>query len=202
MAANKSMKPIATFPAVVTPKAPAIYAWLNKKDTMNDKYTITVGVPKDDVPPGRVDGGKKVLPGDEWIKYIQKIAKGCKAPYKIGEDGFHIKDGDKKDKDAYKGLYLIEAKSNHKPKIIDTAGKPVGDDVTVFSGDIVKVGIGLAHYRVNSKDYLTFYVNQVMLIEKKGRTDIEEWGDEEGYVASTTDEPLEFGDTDDDDDDF
>jgi hypothetical protein len=198
----KANKPVATFPAIVTPKAPAVYAWLNKKDKMSEKYTITVGIPKDNVPEGRVNGGKEVLPGDKWIKYVQKIAKDCGAPYKIGEDGFHIKDGDAKDKDELKGLYLIEAKSNNKPKIIDTKGNEIPEDETVFSGDIVKVGIGLAHYLVNGKNYLTFYVNQVMLIEKRGVSGVSEWGEEEGYEASSAPADTDFGEGEDDDDDF
>lgn len=197
---QKRNKPVKSYPAIITPKAPAIYAWLNKKDQMSDKYTITVGVPKDDIPDGRVENGTKVLSGREWIKYVMAMAKEAGAPCKIGEDGFHIKDGDAKGKDDLKGLYLIEAKSSTQPKIIDTKGNRVPADVTVFGGDIVQVAIQPTHYRVNGKNYLTFYVNQVRLIEKNGRSAIAEWGDEEGYVAEPSSEP-EFGSASDDEND-
>lgn len=189
-------------PKVVTPKAAAKYAWLNKRDQMSEKYQITVMIPKDTEEKGRLNYGKEPVDMKTFIKTLLAQAKEHGAPCKLGEKGVHIKDGDKHKNTDFKGHWVIEAKSNKKPTIIDTKGNPVSDEVTVFGGDLVKVEIAPTICKTpQGAIYFPFYVERVMLIEKgNGGGQASDFGEEDGYVASSDAGESDFGEDGDDDD--
>ncbi len=195
-------------PVIVTPKAVCAYAWLNKKDTKFDKegvYKITVLLPKKDMPDGRLDGGKTVVSGKDWIKKILADCKEHGVPNKIGEKGCPVKDGDKMDKEDFHGFLMITAKTTFDPtdKITDTKGNKLPDRQTVFSGDVVKVGIQPTIMKVNDDTYMSMYLAKVMLIDKRGGAEVD-FGETEGYIVSAADKErsVDMGvEADDGDDD-
>lgn len=190
-------------PVIVTPKGVAAYAWLNKKDTKFDKegvYKITVLLPKKDMPEGRLDGGKTVVPGKDWIKHILSECKAHGVPDKIGTTGCPVKDGDKMDKEDFHGFLMITAKTTFDPKekIVDTKGNQLPGRTTVFSGDVVKVGIQPVIREVKGDKFMSMYIAKVMLIEKNAGADVD-FGEEEGYTVSDADKAadVDFGTEDD-----
>ncbi len=188
-------------PIIISPKCVAGYAWLNKKDEMSDKYTITGLLPKKakEIPEGRVNYGKEVVPGAKWLKDLLALFESVGAPHKIGEDGCHIKDGDvkyanAKDKEKaeqFKGMLLLNVKSDFPPKLTDTKGNVLPKDETIWAGDTVKIAIQPKHHVVNGKNFLSLYISQVMLIEKGERKGGIDMGEEDGYVSDAN--PLDFG---------
>lgn len=180
-------------PIIISPKCEAAFAWLNKKDEkFGDKFKITIVLDKKEMEEGRLNFGKEVVSGKEWVKYILDLCKKHGAPSKINEDGCPVKDGDKRKNDDFRGKLLITAKSNYKPKVVNVKGEPIPADETVFSGDTVKVAIQPVHHNVNGKDFLSMYISQVMLIEKGQRGSGLEFGEEEGYSETAGDE-VDFG---------
>jgi hypothetical protein len=187
-------------PIIITPKGTAAWAWLNKKDEkFGDKYKITVALDKKDMAEGRLNFGKEVVAGKDWVKALLAQCKEHGVPSKVGEKGCPVKDGDKRDNDDFRGMLLITAKSDYKPKVVNVKGEPIPRDETVFSGDIVKVAIQPKHYNVNGNDFLSLYISQVMLIEKGERSSGLDFGAEEGYSETSGDE-VDFGADDDGDD--
>ncbi len=193
---------------MITPLGTAMYAWLNKKDPMADKYKITVLVPKDTDEKARliVDGKWTNVGVKDMIKRALAFAKEHGGPCKLGERGVHIKDGDDHKNENFRGHWVFEAASpRHQPKVVDTSGAAVGDDTTVFSGDKVKVAIGMSAIKVEAGAiYVPYYISQVMLVEKKqgGAASDVDFGDVDGFIASKEEKEPDFGLGEDDGDDF
>jgi hypothetical protein len=137
------------------------------------------------------------VPGAKWLKDLLALFASVGAPSKIGEDGCHIKDGDKKKnkdgspKEEFAGMLLLNVKSDFPPKLVDTKDNPLPKDETIWPGDTVKIAIQPKHHLVNGKNFLSLYIAKVMLIEKGERKGGVEMGEEEGYVAEQG--PLDFG---------
>jgi hypothetical protein len=194
-------------PVFISPKGVAAYAWLNKKDTLSEKYKVSVVLDKKEMGEGRLNYGKDVVTGKVFIKTLLDLAASIGAPSKINEKGCHIKDGDKHKNEDFRGKLLIEAKSGFKPKLVDTKGNPLPKDETIWSGDIIKLAFQPKHSVVSGNNHMPYYISQVMLIEKgerKGGGSLD-FGEEEGYVADDSD--VDFGEdagdsTDDDNEDF
>lgn len=204
-----SKKDAIKLPAIVTPKAPAAYAWLNKEDEKYGGYKITVLLDKKDMGEGRLEGGNKVVPGKAWVKHILSECKKHGVVDKIGEKGCPIKDGDKSGKEDFKGFLMLTAKTGFDPhadgKVVDTKGNALPKRQTVWSGDIVKVAIQPTVRTVNGDTFMSLYISKIMLIEKSGYGDVS-MGEEEGYVSAGSDdvemgEDKEFATDDDDDED-
>lgn len=200
--AKEKREKIAT---IISPTANVAYAWLDKKDTKFDaagKYTITIALPKDDIPEGRLEFGRKVVPGLDWIKHILALSKANGGSDQIGERGCPVKDGDLKKledgspNEAFAGMYYIAAKSGFKPRVVDTKDQPLPGNMTVFSGDRVKVALEPNAWKSALGEGLNFYVNKVMLIEKAERGSDVDFGVEEGegFVAANSDAGnVDFG---------
>lgn len=192
---------------LITPVGTAMYAWLNKKDPMADKYKITVLVPKTtDLPARMTKDGKWVdVPVKEAIKAALAFAKTHGGPGKMGERGVHIKDGDTHKNENFRGHWVFEAASpKHAPKVVDTAMQALPDGMTVFSGDKVRVAIGMSVIKVDSGAiYAPYYISQVMLVEKKEGVERDvDFGEMEGFIASKETREPDFGTASQDDDDF
>jgi len=118
-------------PILVTPRGTAAYAWLAKKDTKFDQegvFKVTVVLDKKDMSEGRVNFGKDVLPGREWVKHVLELCKQHGVASKPGADGCPVKDGDKMTdaegapKEEFAGKLLMTFKTGYAQDLIDTKG--------------------------------------------------------------------------------
>lgn len=216
------MSESAKIPAMVTPKGPAAHTYLAKPDKKYLKngqpvYKTDVCFPKDDIPEGRINYGKEVLEGPDWMKHIQKLCKEHGVESKPGKSGCPIKDGDKmKDKDGkpkehFKGMWVMTFKSTYKPEMTDSKGKELPKSVPIMSGDIIKVAFGLKPVTVPEKvknaegevetietNYLALYLNGVRLLDKRAGAGGVDYGEEEGGYEAPEGGETDYGDDDDD----
>ena len=199
-------------PILVSPKGPAAYAWLAKKDTKYSKegvYKVTLVLDRDDMDEGRVNYGKEALPGRDWVKHVLHMCKEAGASTEFSAPGCPIKDGNKMvhhetgvPKPEFANKLLIPFKSAYKPALIDTKGNELPSQIPVFSGDIVKIAMQPVARTVKGVTYMSLYLSKVMLVEKKtgGSGDVSMFGEEDGFSvsdkdASGTADDADFGDT-------
>lgn len=87
------------------------------------------------------------------------------------------------------GKFTFKFKSKNKPKLYDSHGKPIKDveELNIGSGSVMKVAGAMAFPKVQGKQYVSLYMNQVQvidLVEYGGSP----FGDEgEGFSASEAD---------------
>lgn len=182
------------YPFAVTPRATAAYTWLDKPDTAfgDEKFKITLVLPKGELTPGRIERGTKELTGDEWMKYLITLCKSHGVSCTPGDRGCPIKDGDKmytKDgapREQFSGSWVIPLKSGYKPDLVDTKGTPLPRSVQILNGDLVRALIVPTYRNVSGADYLSLYLNKVALVEKRSAVDTIDasvFGEEDGYVV-------------------
>lgn len=175
------------FPSMITPRGVASLVHLTQEDPRYGGYKVTVLLDKKDIPPGRISKVQEDVEGKAWIRHIQGLAKEVGAASKVNEEGFFIKDGDKKLKDGkpyenLQGKLLLQFKTKRPPKVGDSRGVPLPKGISVRSGDEIRVAFRPSFIEVNGKKYLTMYLNEVRLMAK--REDDADWGeDEDGYVV-------------------
>jgi hypothetical protein len=65
------------------------------------------------------------------------------------------------------GKYIVKFKSKNKPKLYDSKGKPIKetDELNVGSGSVLKVAGAMAFPKVQGKQYVSLYMNQVQIID-------------------------------------
>jgi hypothetical protein len=65
------------------------------------------------------------------------------------------------------GNYTFKFKSKNKPKLYDSKGKPIKetDELNVGSGSVLKVAGSIAFPKVQGKQYVSLYMNQVQIID-------------------------------------
>jgi hypothetical protein len=180
-------------PIIITPTGHAAYAWLAKKDTKfnaDGVYKVTIVLDKQDIDEGRLDYGKSVVSGKDWLKHITDTCKEHGVASKPGERGCPIKDGDKSGKEEFAGKWLIGFKSSYKPACIDTKGNALPASLPVYSGDVIKVAAQpVAGKMANGDGYLSLYLSKVMLVEKltSAGGDAAMFGEVAGYEVSEAD---------------
>lgn len=132
----------------VTPKGAASYPKLTKPDTKfkaEGEYTTGLILNEKD--------GKAFL---ETLKEAAVEELGNKAAqsaiYPVKEE---------------EGGMVFKFKSKNKPKLYDSHGKPIKatDDLNVGSGSVLKVAGAVAFPKVQGKQYVSLYLNQVQVIE-------------------------------------
>jgi hypothetical protein len=185
-------KPI-KYPFLRTPRATAAYTWLEKPDTAfgDSKYKITLVFNKDDMSTGTVERGTQTLEGPQWIQYILDLCEKHGVANVPGVKGCPVKDGDKMfDKDGnprtnFENSWVLQLKSGFKPSMVDTAGNKLPSSVPILNGDIVKAMIVPAYREVSGNRYLSLYLNNVCLVEKRvtNTLDSSVFGEEDGYVV-------------------
>ena len=185
-------KPI-KYPFIVTPRAFAAFTWLEKPDTAfgDKKYKVTLVFNKDDLTKGRIERGEKILSGPDWFKYIIELCSKHGVPSVPGQRGCPIKDGDKMtDKDwnareQFANSWVIQLKSGFKPSLVDTKGNTLPPTVSVLNGDVIKAVIVPAYRHVNGSDYLSLYLNTVVLVDKRveSKLDPSVFGEDDAYVV-------------------
>ena len=109
-----------------------------------EKYSVSVLIPKEDKE--TVDAINKAI--DAAIE--KGIAKfGGKIPNKA-DIKLPIRDGNlKKDDEAYKGCWFINANSKDAPKIVDRAVRPILDRNEVYSGCYARVALNFYAFNTN-----------------------------------------------------
>jgi len=203
-------------PLIITPRAHAAYAWLNKPDTKykdEGEFKLTIVLDKNDLGEGRLDNGKKPVSGDDFLKYILDLCEEYGVEADPKENGCPIKDGDGYrngkgklvKKEEFEGKWLISAKTRYQPDLMDTKGRDLPDNVVIFSGDLVKAALKPNIGEGDDGPYMSMYLNKVMLVEKlaKRSNGAGMFGDEEGFVADDDHEDsVDFGEEDDNNGDF
>lgn len=177
-------------PVIVTPAVPAAYAWLDKKDTKFDEngvYKVTCPINPEEGE-GRIEYGKKAVSSKDFIKHILAECKKYGVPSKPGERACPVK---KRDKEEFKGLLLLEPKSGFKPKQVDSTGADLPGNMSVRSGDIVKVAIQPVVREVSGSRFLSMYIAKVMLVEKQEQE--VDFGDTEGGFTAPEGADIDFG---------
>lgn len=175
------------FPTMITPRGVASLVHLAEEDPRYGGYKVTVLLDKKDIPPGRIAKVAEDVEGKAWVRHIQGLAKEVGAASKVNEEGFFIKDGDKKvnkDGEPYanlQGKLLLQFKTKLRPKIGDSRGVPLPRGTGIRAGDEIRVAFRPAFIEVNGKKYLTMYLNEVRLMAQ--RADDTDWGEEDGYVV-------------------
>jgi hypothetical protein len=207
-------------PMVITPRGIAQYAWLSKPDTKFNSegdYKVTLVLDKKDMAEGRLNGGKKEVPGKDWVKAVLAMAKDAGVTTDMKAAGCPIHDGDgylngrgnRVEKEEFAGKLVIAFKSKYKPKLIDVKGNELPDSIPVYAGDVIKVACRPKAVRMpDGTQLLKLYPNTVMLVEKRAesRNVANMFGEEEGFEVSEKDaagaDDLDFGEVPDDDVDF
>lgn len=166
----------------ISPKGTAAYAWITKADT---KFNPE-GVFKTNL----VVDAKAAAPFIEAIREAYVEDQGAKKLSKANLSYDENEDG----------TVSFKFKSQHKPKIFDSKGKPVVGDPKIGNGSVVKISGGFGPYDKGANCGCTLYLNAVQII------DLVEWagsggfGEEEGgFVADEDDTPAAKADGDDSD---
>ncbi len=172
---------------IVTPIATAAYAWLNQPDTAfkQNKYKVTLLLDKKD---------------KKNTSFIKKINDAHKKAANGGDTPSPVKDGDKTDKEGQEGHWVFTAKTNFKPKLVDTQRKQLSEDSAPMSGDLVRAAISLHSYDTGSAAGVSVLLMAVQLVEKRnqGSHSTSAFDDIDGFVEDDVDE----SDEEDDEEDF
>jgi hypothetical protein len=176
---------------VVSPKAIAAYAWVNKPDTGNqysdDKYKVTL-----------------VFDGEADLSKLEAAAKEVAdhdfPDVKFDDVKLPFVDGDTKAEknEEFAGKVLVTAKSQFKPGVFDAKRKALPKGIELRSGDVCKALLKAISYektetvvekvngkRVESKETvhgITFQLAGLQLLEKRngGGNAANAFEDEEG----------------------
>jgi hypothetical protein len=154
----------------VTPKGNASYPKLTKPDTKfkaEGEYTT-----------GLILGEKEGKAFLETLKEAAVEELGNKAAQSAI---YPVKEED--------GKMVFKFKSKNKPKLYDSHGKPIKDaELNVGSGSVLKVAGAVAFPKVQGKQYVSLYLNQVQVIELVEFSS-SPFGDEgDGFTASDKEE--------------
>lgn len=160
----------------VSPKGTAAYAWITKPDTKFNpegvyKTTVIVDDPAAAAP--FIEAIKEVYVEEHGTK---KLAK-AQLSYEENEDG----------------TVSFKFKSQHKPKLFDSKGKPITGDVKIGNGSKIKVSGGFGAYDKGANTGVTLYLNAVQIIDLVEWAGSSAFGEEDGgFVADESfDAPAE-----------
>lgn len=166
---------------VVTPVGVASYSWLQKPDTAfnQNHYKVTLLLDKS------ANDNKKFVKQLNDLHKEFAHGKGTKSP---------VKDGDAEGKDEQKGMYVFTAKSQFKPKLVDTKRHELEGEKSPMSGDLVRIAMGLAPYDTGANAGLSLRLKAVQLVEKRNQgSNVSNVFDEiDGFVSDDTNEETDF----------
>jgi len=172
-----------TYVRLTTATTTASYSYLREPDAgrefSDNKYKTTLLIDKND---------------EESLAIVRDAcAKAAKAEWPEGLPAnlkSPLRDGsDKADKDAdLANYFMVTFKSQKAPSLYDSAGKPLADDINIFSGDQVRVAGAAGAYVAGGNKGVTLYLNGVQLVEKaamSGGDDGAMFGSVEGGFTNT-----------------
>ena len=166
----------------VSPKGTAGYPKLTRPDTKfkaEGEYSTSLTMDAKD--------GEAFLQTlkDACVEEVgNKAAQGAQYPCKVEE-----------------GKYTFKFKSKNKPKLYDSKGKPITqDELNIGSGSVLKVAGSMAFPKVQGKQYVSLYMNQVQVINLVEYASSPFGEEEGGFTAedssfaesSTADEEVDF----------
>jgi hypothetical protein len=154
----------------VSPKGIAQYPWLTKPDTKFNAegvYKVSLAVPKAEAK-DFVEAAKQAFV-DEFGQ--SKMAK-AHMPFKEDEEG----------------NVVFSFKSKLKPRLYDSQGKPITDDVAVGGGSVVKVSGAFGPYNKGANMGVALYLNAVQIIKLTEVSSSPFGAEEGGYVAAAQDD--------------
>ena len=171
---------------VVSPVGTAAYSWLSKPDTAFNQNHFKVTLMLD----------KSSQEADEFVRLVNaahtKFANGSNTVSPI-------KDGDKTGKDGQEGRWVLTAKTQYAPKLVDTQRNQINPDSAPMSGDLIRVAMGLASYATGSNAGVSLRLKAVQLVERRNTSgnigDV--FDDIDGFVANA-DAPEDFEDDEED----
>lgn len=139
-----------------------------------EEYSITLLIAKEDIGQYRPlikEANKRAVAN--WNSKNRPLTpaaiKALPQPIKDGDQYFEEDPGRH---EAYKGCYFIRAKSRRPPGLIDKTGRvysresPVTEDL-FRSGCIFNVSLNAVVYEYMTKKGITYYLNNVMVLEKR-----------------------------------
>ena len=178
---SSSKKP-GKLPTIRSPLGVAAFAWIANPDSgkkySDDKYKVTLVLDK---------GNDEVEAFVKTINDAHAVARGKK------KTDFPVKDGDEKEKEEFKGKWLLTFKSKYQPECVDSVRNPETGKFTALtgdwmpkSGDRIKVGFAMLPYEEGKNAGISLQLRAVQVIEKRARSG--GYGDafeeeEGGYVA-------------------
>lgn len=100
------------------------------------------------------------------------------------------------------GKYTFKFKSKNKPKLYDSHGKPIknAEELNIGSGSVLKVAGAMAFPKVQGKQYVSLYMNQVQVINLVEFSS-SPFGEEDGDFTAE-DQATETSDTNEEQIDF
>tara|TARA_R100001594_G_scaffold126518_1_gene163787 strand:+ start:141 stop:686 length:546 start_codon:yes stop_codon:yes gene_type:complete len=159
---------------LVTPEGTAAYAWLNKPDEAfgQNKYKLTLLLEKN-------------AANTKFVKQIEKMHKDAAGTTNTPSP---VKDGDKSDKDGWENHWAFTAKSNYKPKVVDSTRQDISNEREFpMSGDLVKMAIKVLPYEAGKNAGVSLVLNAVQLIDKRnvGSGIAQVFPEVEGFIAAS-----------------
>lgn len=172
----------------------AAYSYLAKPDEggkySDGKFKLTLVVDQD--APWLNDFKKKCLEAAkaEWPKAKPDSIK------------LPLIDGDEKEKEEFEGKFLITAKSQRRPKMVDAKRNALPKDV-IKSGDEVKISVTLNPCTPSGTKTVALWLNGVQLIAKnnEGYDAADDFDEEDGFEYEGGEDAEDKGGDDEDDDD-
>jgi hypothetical protein len=156
----------------VSPKGTAQYPWLTKPDTKFSEegvFKVSLAIPEAE--------GKAFAKAaqDAFVaEYGQaKLAK-AHMPFKKDENG----------------NLVFNFKSKLKPRLYDSAGKPITEDVSVGGGSILKVSGAFGPYNKGVNTGVALYLNAVQIISLVEFSASPFGAEEGGFVAAAADDTF------------
>lgn len=160
----------------VTPKGVAQYPWLTKPDTKFNAegvFKLSLAIPKADAK-DFVEAAKQTFI-DEFGQ--SKMAK-AHMPFKEDEEG----------------NVVFSFKSKLKPRLYDSQGKPITDDVAVGGGSVVKVSGAFGPYNKGANMGVALYLNAVQILKLVEVSSSPFEAEEGGFVAAAQDDTFPAAD--------
>jgi hypothetical protein len=156
----------------VTPKGTAQYPWLTKPDTKFSEegvFKVSLAVPE-----GEAKAFAKAIQDAFVAEYgQQKLAK-AHMPFKKDDSG----------------NIVFNFKSKLKPRLYDSAGKPITGDVSVGGGSIVKVSGAFGPYNKGANTGVALYLNAVQIINLVEFSSSPFGAEQGGFVAAAEEDDF------------
>lgn len=147
----------------VSPKGTAAYAWLTKADTKfnpDGVFKTSLVVKKADAEPF-IEAIRNAYVEELGSK---KLAK-ANLSHEVNEED---------------GTVTFKFKSQKKPKLFDSKGRPVTKDISVGNGSVIKISGAFGPYDKGANTGCALYLNQVQIIDLVEWTGSSAFGEEEG----------------------
>lgn len=156
----------------VSPKGIAQYPWLTKPDTKfnaEGTYKTSLAVPK--------------AQAKEFVEAIKQAFVDEFGASKMAKAHMPFKEDEE-------GNVVFSFKSKQKPRLFDSQGKPITDEVAVGGGSQIKVAGSLGPYNKGANMGVALYLNAVQIISLVEFSSSPFGAEEGGFVAAAQDDSF------------